>query len=115
MHGLDASFVVTGSAVDKVVAIDDCDHDVLKAHSLDDCGELLRLIRIRRFGIAKRLNTAKSATAGAFFSSDHERCRAARPAIILIRASSLFAHRVQAMVGNRVMRRIKNREALPIR
>ena len=102
VHRLDASLVVIGPAVGQVVAIDDRDHDVREPHSLDRRGQLLRLARIGRLRIAERLDAAKPAAARAFFAGDHERRRAARPAIVQIRAASLFAHRVQPVLGDRI-------------
>jgi hypothetical protein len=77
---------------------------MLECHSLDRSRKLLRLIRIRRLWIAERFNAAEPAATCAFFASDHERGRAARPAIIQIRAASFLADRVQSMICHGMVR-----------
>jgi hypothetical protein len=112
VHDLDASLVVAGPAVGQIIAIDDCDYDVLELHALYGSGKLFRLIRIWRLWIAERLDAAEPATARALFPGDHERGRAARPAIVQIRAVSFLANRMQAMVRDRMMRGIQYSQPL---
>ena len=95
---------MAGTAVGQIIAVDDCDDDMLQAHPLDGRGKLLGLIRIRRLRIAKCFDAAKSTAARALFSGDHERGRAARPAVIQIRAASFLAHRMKPVVRDCVMR-----------
>ncbi len=64
-------------------------------------------------GLRQRLDAAKPAAARALLAGDHERRRAARPAVVEIRAAGLFAHRVQAVVCDRMVRRIENCQRLP--
>ena len=112
MYGLDTLLVVRRPTVGQIIAIDDCDHDVIERHSLDSSGELLRLICVWRLWGAERFNAAEPAATSAFFAGDHERRRAARPTIIEIRAASFLADRVQSMIGHCVVRRIEHRELL---
>ena len=86
-----------GAEVGQVVAVDAGDHGVAQAHALDRLGHAQRLERV----VVRRLaglHVAEPAPARARVAEDHERGRAALPAVADVRAGRLLADRVQPLL-----------------
>ena len=82
--------------VGQVVAVDAGDHRVAQPHPLDRLGDAQRLERIVEGRLAG-LDVAEAAAAGAGVAEDHERRRAALPAVADVRAGGLLADGVQPL------------------
>ena len=87
------------AVVGQVVAIDAGDDRMAEPHLRHRAGDAQRLERVVEGRLAG-LDVAEAAAARAGVAEDHERRRAALPAVADVRAGGLLADRVQALVAD---------------
>jgi len=95
LNGSDATLVVIGTAIGKIIAVDDRNHDMREAHSLDGIRQSHRLVDFEGRRLFERFDRTKPTTPGTFLARDHEGGRAARPAVVNVRTARFFADRVK--------------------
>ena len=102
-HGQDALAEVFGAAVGKVVARDGGDDHVAQSQPVARFGQALGLVEGDLLGLPA-LDRAKAAGPRADVSQDHERRRAAGPALRAVRATRTLADGLQAQLADQASR-----------
>ena len=116
MHGLDAALVVRRAAVGRSSRLTTVITTCVELHPLDRGGQLLRLVRHRAAPGLRSVSTLQNrqprvhslpATMNVAVPRDQQSLR--------FRAAGLFADGVQPVFGERVLRRVEDRQRRPAR
>jgi len=94
---------VGGTTIWQVIAIDNGDYGMIQSHGFDRISQSFRLIRVEWRRSFSGANGTESATACAYFSSDHERCSPITPTFVDVGALCLLTNRVQAVARHSIV------------
>lgn len=87
------------TAIGKFVAVHTGDDDMLELHQFQRCSNATRLVEIERGRLAS-FDVAETTRARADVAENHDRCRAAAPALAHVGARRLLANGVQLVLIN---------------
>ncbi len=105
---LDALLVVVGSAVGKIISVDNGNHCMSQVHRFDRISEVGGFIGIQRRWCFDGTNRTETTSSGALLSCNHEGGITTGPAVVDVRAACLLTDGVQGVVFNSGLRAVEN-------